>query len=437
MTALLFSRRRPALAALLAFGLALAAFALIQRGTGPISPSGSSPALRVDPRPAGSTEERIGRLQDAVRAAPERADLGAALASAYLQRARETGDPGYYTRAGALLERAAARDPRNAQVALGRATLALARHDFRGGLELAWRARALAPGALASYPAIVDALVELGRYRAAERELQRFVDAKPTLPAYARVSYLRELRGDLDGAAGAMARAVTAGAAAPENVAYVQTLLADLERARGNSAAAQHAYADALAALPGYVPAAAGRARLAAQRGDLTAAARLWRGVVARRPLPEYVIALGEVELAAGRGAAARRDLALVRAQQRLLRGAGVNVDVEFALFEADHGSAARAVELARRAWAAAPSVRSADALGWALARSGRPDEGLRWARRALRLGSLDPGFRFHAGMTAIAAGRSAEGRRHLALALRRGLTAFPWQAAGAKAALR
>jgi tetratricopeptide (TPR) repeat protein len=251
------------------------------------------------------------------------------------------------------------------------------------------------------------------------------------------VSYVRELHGDLDGAAGAMARAVTAGAAAPENVAYVQTLLGDLERARGNTAAARSAYADALAALPGYVPAAAGRARLAAQRGDLTTAARLWRAVVARRPLPEYVTALGEVELAAGRGAAARRDLALVRAQQRLLRGAGVNVDVEFALFEADHGSAARAVELARQAWASAPSVRSADALGWALARSGRPDEGLRWARRALRLGSLDPGFRFHAGMTAIASGRPTEGRRHLELALRHGLTAFPWQATRAKEALR
>jgi tetratricopeptide (TPR) repeat protein len=437
MTALLSPRRRPALAAALAFGLALAVLALIQRGEVPLPSSGSSSALRVDPRPAGGTKDRIARLQGAVRAAPQRADLSAALASAYLQRARETGDPGFYARAGALLERAVARDPRSAQVALARATLALARHDFRAGLELARRARSLARGALASYPALIDALVELGRYRAAERELQRFVDTKPTLPAYARVSYLRELRGDLDGAAGAMARAVTAGAAAPENVAYVQTLLGDLERARGRTAAARRAYADALAALPGYVPATAGRARLVAQRGDLTAAIRRWRAIVARRPLPEYVVALGEVELAAGRGAAARRDLALVRVQQRLLRAAGVDVDLEFARFEADHGAPARAVALARRAWDAAPGVRSADALGWALARAGRPAEGLRWAHRALRLGSLDPGFRFHAGMTAVAAERPAEGRRHLQLALRHGLTAFPWQAQQAKEALR
>jgi len=127
----------------------------------------------------------------------------------------------------------------------------------------------------------------------------------------------------------------------------------------------------------------------------------------------------------------------VVDAEERLLRAAGVNVDAEFALFEADHGSPARAVALARRAWTAAPSVRSADALGWALTRAGRSIEGRRWARRALRLGSLDATFRFHAGMTSLATGRRTEGRRHLRLALRHGLAASPWQAGRAEEALR
>ena len=120
--------------------------------------------------------------------------------------------------------------------------------------------------------------------------------------------------------------------------------------------------------------------------------------------LPEYVIALGEVELAAGLRTDARRDFDLVRAQQRLLGARGVNTDAEIAVFEADHGDADRAVRLARRGYAAAPSVRSADALGWALTRAGRPVEGLAYARRALRLGSRDAFFLFHAGMAARAA---------------------------------
>jgi hypothetical protein len=80
--------------------------------------------------------------------------------------------------------------------------------------------------------------------------------------------------------------------------------------------------------------------------------------------------------------------------------------------------------------------VRSADALGWALTRSGRPAAGLAWARRALRLGSLDAGFRYHAGKSALAVGKRAEGRRHLRIALRHGLTTRPWQAQRAERAL-
>jgi hypothetical protein len=109
-----------------------------------------------------------------------------------------------------------------------------------------------------------------------------------------------------------------------------------------------------------------------------------------------------------------------------------VNTDVELAIYEADHGDRSRAVTLAREAWREAPSVRAADALGWALTRAGRRDAGLKWARRALKLGSLDPTFRYHAGM----ADDTPEGRRNLRLALEHGLDAYPLHANRARAAL-
>jgi hypothetical protein len=74
-------------------------------------------------------------------------------------------------------------------------------------------------------------------------------------------------------------------------------------------------------------------------------------------------------------------------------------------------------VTLGRRVWRAAPSVRSAHALGWALTRAGRPREGYTFARRALRLGSRDPLFRLHAGIAAKQAGLAAPAARHLAIA--------------------
>ena len=260
---------------------------------------------------------------------------------------RETGDASFYARADGVLRRALARRPNDAYAVVQAATLAAARHDFAGALSLAERARGLAPDALAAFPVQVDALVELGRYGEAERVLQDFVDRKPNLAAYARVSYVRELHGDLDGAVEAMRLAIAAGGPVPENVAYVQALLGGLELARGRLDEARRAYSAALAAVPDYVPALAGRARLAAASGDLPRAIALWRGIVERLPLPEYAIGLGEAELAAGRVSAGRRDLALVGAEEKLLAGAGVNTDVELAIYEADHGDRARGLELA------------------------------------------------------------------------------------------
>jgi tetratricopeptide (TPR) repeat protein len=418
---------------LLTFTAALAAFVLL-RGPEP-APSFGPPAPAA-PRAAAAADAEIARLQSAARAAPRDVAPRVALASAYLQKARETGDPGFYSRADELLRAALARRPGDPDALVASAGLALSRHDFRGGLRLARRARAARPGALAPYPALVDALVELGRFGAAEPVLQRMVDAKPTLAGYARVSYVRELHGDLAGAAAAMRRAIDAGGPARESVAAVRALLGGIELARGRPAAARASHRAALAAVPGYLAAEAGLARLDAARGDLGGAIRRWRALAARLPLPEYVLGLGEAELAAGRNAAARRDLALIRAERRLLAGAGVDTDAEIAIYEADHGSPPRAAALARRAWRAAPGVRAADARGWALTRSGRPTAGLRWARRALALGSVDPLFRFHAGVAALAAGRAGEGRAHLRTALDHGLAGWPWQAEKARKAL-
>jgi tetratricopeptide (TPR) repeat protein len=423
------------LAVLLTFAAALAAFAAL-RGAEPASPTAEARGIAsAASRPVADTDAEIARLQQVVRDAPRDAAARVGLAGAYLQKVRETGDPAFYDRADGLLREALARKPGDPDALVASAGVALSRHDFRRGLALARRARTARPEALAAYPSIVDALVELGRFGAAERTLQRLVDAKPGLASYARISYFRELHGDLAGAVAAMRLAISAGGPSRETVANVQSLLGTLELARGRTRVAESAHRAALAALPGYPAAEAGLARAAAARGDLPGAIRRWRALSRRLPLPEYVIGLGEAQLAAGREAAGARELELVGAQE-LLSAGGVNVDAELAVFEADHGSPARALSLAERAWRAAPGLRSADARGWALTRGGRPAAGLRWAHRALRLGSRDAIFRYHAGIAALAAGREAEGRRHLRLALSHGLAGWPWQAAQAREAL-
>ncbi len=408
--------RTTVITTIVTFALALGAFALLRSG-GDATPAAPAATLGSEV-PAASTPQKIARLQAAVRADADSPVLYAGLASAYLQRVRETGDVSFYARAGAALARGLRAGPGEPALLATRGVLRLARHDFRGALADGLAARRAAPDVVKPLGVLVDANVELGRYREAARVLQEMVDRKPNADAYARVSYLRELTGDLAGAREALGYAASAGGEAAENAAYVRTLIGNLELQRGREAAARVAYREALARVPGYVPARAGLARVTAAAGRLDAAARMLRAVVARRPLPEYAVALGEIELAAGHRVAARRDLALVGVESRLLSQAGVNTDVELALYEADHGDRARGVQLARAAWANAPSVRSADALGWAFTRAGNPGEGLRWARRALRLGSRDPMFLFHAGMAAKAAGHRAEAARRLRAAL-------------------
>ncbi len=420
MTARLSPRLLRPATVVLTFIAALAVFWLLSRDSG--APAGGAEARREAalpvPTPGESTDARIRDLQRLAAAAPNDARGPTQLGFAYLQKVRETGDAAFYGKAQGVIGDALRLAPRDPAALTAAGTLALARHDFRGALVLGRRARAAAPDSLQSAPVLVDANVELGRYRDAGRVLQTFVDEKPTLAAYARVSYYKELHGDLPGALDAMRLAVSSGGDTAENVAYVQTLLGNLDLQTGRVGAADAAYRAALARFRGYPPAAAGIAAVAAARGRLAEAARGYRDVVSRLPLPQYVFALGEVELAAGRGSQARQDLALVGAEERLLRANGVNVDVDLALFEANHGSSARAVTLARRAWASSPSVRSADALGWALTRAGHPRGGLAWARRSLVLGSRDPSFLHHAGMSALAAGRRDLARTWLARSL-------------------
>ena len=152
-----------------------------------------------------------------------------------------------------------------------------------------------------------------------------------------------------------------------------------------------------------------------AGRGEFAPAIRRYREVVERLPLPEYAIALGETEQAAGRLAAAKRDYALVGAEVKLLHANGVNTDVDLALFEANHGRlrARRQLRPARLA-AGAERPLGRRLLAGPCTGPGGSGRATRFSEQAMRLGSRDPSFLYHAGMIALAAGRSEQARRLL-----------------------
>ena len=257
-------------------------------------------------------------------------------------------------------------------VLVGIGGLQLGRHDFADALATAETALQQAPGLVAAHAVKVDALVELGRYDEATDAAAELLAIRVDLTSLARVSYLRELHGNVDGAIAAMRQAADAPALAPENTAYVRTLLGNLLVQAGRPDEARAAYEDVLAVVPDHAAAIAGLGRLAVGRGDLDEAIDRFERAAAILPLPEYVIALGEAREAAGDQEAAATSYDLARAETQLFVAAGVDVDLELAVFEADHGDSARALELAEAAYASRKTVRTADALAWASHRVGR-----------------------------------------------------------------
>ena len=370
-------------------------------------------------RPVDKTDQLIWDYQERIRQSPDDVQAYAVLGAAYIQKVRDTGDPAYYGKAQEVLDEAIRRDPQNVEALIGQGNLANARHQFSEALAFGERARALNPHIPRIYGVIADAQIELGKYDDAVQTLQTMVDMRPDLSSYSRISYMRELYGDLDGAIEAMDQAVMAGGPTSENSAWVRVQLGQLYFANGELAQAEQQHQRALVQVPDYVYARAGLAQVRAAQGQLDQAIALYQQAIARMPLPEFVIGLGEAEEAAGRKDAAAKQYQLVRAMQQLFQANGVDTDLELALFDADHGhDPAAAVERARAAYARRPSVKAADALAWALFKAGQLAEARRYADQALRLGTQDAIMLYHAGMIAQAQGDSAAARDFLSRAL-------------------
>jgi tetratricopeptide (TPR) repeat protein len=376
--------------------------------------SGSKAAVAVAPAVAtdfGSSNAAayVVRLQDALREHPNDVRGLGLLGLAYQQRARETGDPTYYTKSRGVLARALRLAPHDliATGALG--SLALSQHRFREALAIGKRARGLSPSTARTYGVIGDALVELGRYREAFAAFDHMAALRPSLASYARVSYARELLGDFKGAVSAMRLAQTAAIGEPEALAWTAVQLGKLYWSRGLLRAAARQYRNALAAFPGYVYGYDALAQVEAARGRIRTAIGLEQRAVDGIPLPQFVAALGDLQHTAGNEHAANRQYATIRVIQRLLVANGVKTDLETALFDVDHAVGLRhALAVARRAHADRPSIDGDDVLAWALARNGRCVEALRWSKRSLRLGTQDALKFFHRGAIERCLGHSA-----------------------------
>jgi tetratricopeptide (TPR) repeat protein len=365
-------------------------------------------------------------LPAAVRALQARVDrlpgdwsAWASLGALHLQQAVTTADPSYYGRAEAAFARSLEVRPEGNDAALtGQAALAASRHDFVRARELAEQAVAVNAFSAPAHGVLTDALVELGEDEAALQALQRMLDLRPGVPSYTRASYSFELRGDVVRAREALESALRI-AVDPADAAFAHRYLGELAFSQGDLDEAGRQFAAGLERAPDAAPLLAGRARVAAARGDVEAALRDWEQVVQRLPEPGYVAELGDLYASVGRMRDAQAQYAVARDIARLFADAGADLDLEQALFAADHGDPAGALAAAERIWQTQRSVHAADAYAWALHVNGRTAQAREVAAQAQRLGTRSALFDYHRGMIELADGDREAARRSLTSALR------------------
>jgi len=371
--------------------------------------------------PAGATDSAVAELQARVRQRPDLAEAWASLGGAYLQKARETADPSFYSRADEALRHAQSIEPQNFTALTGLGSLALSRHQFREALALGEQAQAINPANAGVYGIIGDAHVELGEYDAAVASFQKMVDTRPDLASYSRVSYARELYGEDDGALEAMIKAANAGGPNAENTAWTLVQAGNLYFNRNDYANAERYYRHSLFVYKDYAHGYAGLAKILAARGQYADAVKLYQRVTRALPLPEYVIALGDVQQAAGKRADAARTYELVAAEEQLFQAANVDQDLEIALFDVDHGrNLSGVLAEAKAAAERRPSTKGDDVLAWTEYKTGDIAAAWQTIQHALRLGQNDPLMLYHAGAIAYAAGDHAAARSYLDRAVSR-----------------
>src|SRR5438093_2655962 len=254
----------------------------------------------VDPPLSSKAEMEIAGLDESIRQKPANPATQIRLGQAYLQKARASVDPMYLSKAEALFKNALQVNGGDFQAIAGMGSICLSRHEFRDAIGWGERGLAINPWSSELYGILGDANVELGDYERAVEFFQKMIDLKPQLSSYSRVSYMRELHGDISGAIDAMKMAVSAGGLQRENTAWARVYLGNLYINSGDYRSAERELEAALIDVPDYMHAYAGLANLRIAQGRPRDAVELYKRVVEKMRLPSYRILLADLYDATG-----------------------------------------------------------------------------------------------------------------------------------------
>jgi tetratricopeptide (TPR) repeat protein len=264
------------------------------------------------------------------------------IAKIFVNEARVTGEHGhYYPAALQLLNEAlelnASIDKNLEFEALAtKAGVQLSQHDFADARRTAIAAIKINPMNAQVYGALVDANVELGRYEEAVAMADKMTSIRPDLRSYSRISYLREIHGDVDGSIEALQSAIKAGYPGYESTAWARLTLGELYQRYGMKEEARKQFDQILVERPNYPFAIAALGSLEMEAGDFKVAEQLLDSAAAIIPEVGFYVQLAELYKATGR----MEDLQAIQKEIMVMLqddvDSGHNMDMEYATLYRD-----------------------------------------------------------------------------------------------------
>lgn len=374
-----------------------------------------------------NTKAAVAGIQARLRTHPDDYEAQLQLAQAYMQEGRVTGDHGYYDAAAVkLLNQVLQAQPENFDALCCKASLSLTQHHFSEGLELARRAQAKNPYSGFVYGLLCDANVELGNYPEAVRMADKMNAVRPDLRAYARVSYLREIHGDLPGAIEAMRLAVQAGYVGLEQTEWARVMLGHLYEETGSLDLADQQYRQALQNRPSYAYALAGIGRVERARRQYPAAIKhleqahaLVQDYAFMEELTDLYRLNGQPEKAT---AAALDAIAQLDASSQAAdadENVGHYVDRELALAYLKTGELNKALAHATIEYKRRPdNIDVNETMAWVHYKRGEYPQAAGFMQTARRTHSQNPTQLCRAGLIALKTGQQAVGQQLIRQAL-------------------
>ncbi|WAC09938.1 tetratricopeptide repeat protein [Dyadobacter pollutisoli] len=365
------------------------------------------------------TKQKVEELKSKIKENPTDVKPRLQVVVIYLAEARITGEhPYYYPAVLKILDGVLAIEPKNFEATTFKASVKMSQHQFGEARELAEKARQINPNNAYVYGVLVDANVELGNYDEAVAMSDKMQELKPSLEAYSRASYLREIYGNYPGAISAMKLAVQAGLPGSEPQCWSKNTLGHLYETTGQLKEAEIQYQEILSMRPSYAFALRGQAQIFKARKEYDKAlAELEK---AAKIMPEFSFHEEMADIYALQGNTDKANAKYKEVVKMLDEDAasGHAVDLELCKLYIKTGQLDSAVVYGLKEYAKRPkNIDVNHALAHAYFKEKNNDKAQQHMKVALSTGSKDPELLQVAGAIELAMGNKTQGEKLLAQA--------------------